>query len=539
MKPANHRGRIVMLVDNGVHGDSRVQKTAASAAATGWDVVLLGRGPAQTWQIGGAEVRLIPMPSPLAKGPHTVRRRWLRGPLGYPPTGIAAMRAQQVKAWQADLRVRRAAATLANSAGVVKHLRASLMAAESALATATSRWVSFRYWQLNRKPRTFHGPLDRTMTWLWQAALRDRAWRRLAPHLWDFELAFGPEIDQLEPDLIHAHDFRMLGVGARAALRARAAGRQVKLVWDAHEFVPGIRPLSHNARWNPAIQAHEREYAPYADAVVTVSDRLAELLREEHKLAATPTVVLNAPIAGGLSMGVGASPDLRALCGIGSAVPLLVYSGAAAVQRGLDIMVEALPSLGEVHVAFVVNAPTDAYVRGLVARAEVLGVSDRMHVLPYVPHDQVVRFLSSADVGVIPIHHWPNHEIALITKFFEYAHARLPIVVSDVRTMAKTVRATGNGEVFRAEDLDDFTRAVGAVLTDPSRYRAAYDKPDLLDTWTWERQFAILDGTVYARLMPGARPPAAPPAAITETTSTPASDRSRTTPKRGRATPAR
>ena len=36
------RGRVVMLVDNGVQGDSRVQKTARSAAEAGWDVVLLG-----------------------------------------------------------------------------------------------------------------------------------------------------------------------------------------------------------------------------------------------------------------------------------------------------------------------------------------------------------------------------------------------------------------------------------------------------------------------------------------------------------------
>ena len=32
--------RIVMLVDNGVHGDSRVQKAARSAAAAGWDADL-------------------------------------------------------------------------------------------------------------------------------------------------------------------------------------------------------------------------------------------------------------------------------------------------------------------------------------------------------------------------------------------------------------------------------------------------------------------------------------------------------------------
>ena len=48
-------------------------------------------------------------------------------------------------------------------------------------------------------------------------------------------------------------------------------------------------------------------------------------------------------------------PDLRELCGIGPDVPLLVYSGAAAPQRGLDIMVEALPQLPGVHVAFVVT----------------------------------------------------------------------------------------------------------------------------------------------------------------------------------------
>jgi glycogen(starch) synthase len=132
-------------------------------------------------------------------------------------------------------------------------------------------------------------------------------------------------------------------------------------------------------------------------------------------------------------------------------------------------------------------------------------VADRLHVLPYVAHDQVVSFLSSADIGVIPIHHWPNHEIALITKYFEYSHARLPIVVSDVKTMAETTRETGQGEVFRVADLDDYVRAVQAVLADPKRYRSAYDTPGLLDGWTWEAQAVVLDG-VYSRLLPDRRP---------------------------------
>ncbi|WBB82552.1 glycosyltransferase family 4 protein [Micromonospora sp. WMMD882] len=422
-----------MLVDNGVHGDSRVQKAARSAAAAGWWVTLLGRSPdgtPQRWRIGDAEVRLLPMGGGRAGGAQARRRR--------------------------------------------------VVAALGGLRQ----------------------PVERAYTRFWSVAMRERAWRRLEPSLWQYERAYGPVVDALAPDLIHAHDFRMLGVGARAKLRAAERGRPVRLLWDAHEFLPGIKPWRDNVRWLPAHRAHEREYAPYADAVVTVSDELARLLQAEHGLTERPAVALNAP---DLPEAVAEPVPLRTRCGLGPRTPLLVYSGAAAPQRGLGVLVEALPELPDAHLAFVVNRPEGDYVRGLVARAGELGVADRLHVGGYVAADQVVPFLAGADVGVIPIEHWPNHEIALITKFFEYSHARLPIVVSDVRTMAATVRATGQGEVFRAGDVADLVRAVRAVLADPGRHRAAYDRPGLLAGWSWPAQAEVYD-RLYARLLPAAAP---------------------------------
>lgn len=446
--PRPTRGRIVMLVDNGIRGDSRVQKTARSAADAGWDVTLLGCAAADealsAWRIGSAEARLLPLAG-------SARVASGRG------SSTAGIRAR--------------------------------MLARGGLALRAAR--------LARRP------LELAQVWFWRTVKGDRAWRWLEPGLWNYERALGPVVDELMPDIIHAHDFRMLGVGARAAARARAAGRAVSLVWDAHEFLPGVKPWRNNARWLPAHRAYEREYAPHADAVVTVSDSLADLLQREHSFPRRPTVVLNAPqIDRDAAITSNPTADLRQLCGITAQQPLLVYAGSVSVQRGLETLVHALPRLPGVHVALVVPDPSAPYLLELLATANRLGAGDRLHVLPYVPYEDVVAFLSAADVGVIPIHHWPNHEIALITKFFEYSHARLPIVVSDVKTMAETVRATGQGEVFRARDVADFVRAIEAVLADPQHYRDAYDKPDSrLSMWTWAAQAETLD-SIYQSLAP-------------------------------------
>ncbi|SCG74678.1 glycosyltransferase [Micromonospora inositola] len=438
------RARVVMLVDNGVEGDSRVQKAARSAADAGWDVTLLGCAridEERSWQLGRARVRVLPMGG---------------APAGT-PSGIRGLRHRLV-------------------------IRGGLPLSMARLARR---------------------PIEHAQVRFWRVVQGDRAWRRLEPGLWGYERLLGPAIDELRPDLIHAHDFRMLGVGVRAAQRARADGRRVSLVWDAHEWLPGARPRRDNARWLPAHLAYVREYVPHADAVVTVSETLADLLVRDHALTERPTVLLNAPVtADERPADGGPGPDLRQLCGVDRRTPLLVYSGALAAQRGVDTVIAALPRLPGVHLALVVGDPAAAYVRELVAGAGRLGVADRVHLVPYVPHGQLVEFLSAADVGLIPIHHWPNHEIALITKFFEYSHARLPIVVSDVKTMAETVRATGQGEVFRARDTADLVRAVRAVLADPRRYQAAYEGPDSpLPGWTWEAQADRLDA-LYRRLLP-------------------------------------
>jgi glycosyltransferase involved in cell wall biosynthesis len=516
-EPASPRGRIVMLVDNGVEGDSRVQKAARSAAAAGWDVILLGvREPTSRraeWRIGDAQVRLVRCKRPLALHRSALRAS-LRRPLAYGNVGMANNRLQTIRAWHAELRQRYAALAIARRTGGSRWHevvgKARLLPAR-VLVRALAAWVRFRAAEYNRLTAARENPeslLNRAGIRFWQALRGDRCWRNLDPSLWDFEIGFGRVVDRLKPDIIHANDYRMIGVGARAKIRAAARGRDVKLVWDAHEYVPGLTPSFSWPRWLPAQIAHEREYARHADAVVTISPALAELLRDGHRLPELPAVVMNCPERAEIGAEGALDLDVRTACVLGPDTPLLAYCGGINAVRGVTLMVEALPDLPGVHAAFV-SVPPNGRRNGvdeLEERARALGVADRVHILPYVKHWQVVPFLSTADAAVSPLLHLPNHEIALSNKFFEYSHARLPLIVSDVRTMAAMVRQTGQGEVFRAGDRDEYVRAVRAVLADPQRYRAAYDTPGLLDQWTWSGQAAVLDG-VYRSLVPVAPSP--------------------------------
>ncbi len=104
------RGRVVMLVDNSVHNDSRVQKQARSAAEHGWDVTLIGRSPTpkpQRFTLGAAKVRLIPVENTLPVRRYQLRSGLLRGSLSYRTKRLARYRQRQVEAKAHDARMQR------------------------------------------------------------------------------------------------------------------------------------------------------------------------------------------------------------------------------------------------------------------------------------------------------------------------------------------------------------------------------------------------------------------------------------------------
>jgi glycosyltransferase involved in cell wall biosynthesis len=303
------------------------------------------------------------------------------------------------------------------------------------------------------------------------------------PNLQRAQKAIKPMALEFSPDVIHAHDYTALPIATEIVQLLRAQGKHVSLIYDAHEYVPGVSHLT-----KPLANAYtkaERTGVKISDAVLSVSEPMSDLLMPHLQIENRPIIVANDPLVAGQQR---AKRNLRKECGLDKKTPLLVYSGAVAPQRGISTAIEALRMMPNVHLALIAN-PENATVKQL--QADAVDIADLFHVLPYVPNSELVSFLSTANVGLIPLHHKLNHEISLITKFGEYMQAKLPIVVSDVKTMSAEVKRLKNGEVFKAEDVAGFVTATKKILANQKKYRKVYTR-SVLGERSWERQAKVL-----------------------------------------------
>ena len=325
-------------------------------------------------------------------------------------------------------------------------------------------------------------------------------WRRVLPDIADLELAFTPDVDELEWDVIHAHDVHLVGVASTAVARRLRGGGAARWIYDAHEYVAGLSLYgSRTRRVRAAFADLEREYIRDAAAVVTVTEPLAQQLQHDHRLPVRPTVVMNSPDLRPLTTG---GPEVRTLLGLDSETTLLVYAGGVTAARGLDTAVEALVDLPGVHLAVVaVPSVRTSAVRRLAAHARALGVEERVHLVDPVSPEQVSAFLVGADIGLLPLRHFGSHEVALANKLFEYLHAGLPVLVSDCRAQAEFVRRHGVGRVHVAGDAESFAHEVRSLVdagasTTPSPEAVA----DLLAPLAWHHQVSRLR-EVYATVL--------------------------------------
>jgi glycosyltransferase involved in cell wall biosynthesis len=290
--------------------------------------------------------------------------------------------------------------------------------------------------------------------------------------------AFVGAVRRLRPDVVHAHDVAMLAPGW---LGARLTG--ARLVYDSHEYAAGV-PYRERS-WALFVTMLERLVIRRCAAVITVSDGIADRLRQAHGLRERPVVVRNIPDPRAYD-GSFRAPDLRAELGVPKGAQLVVHLGAAARDRGCETLVRALADVPGAHLLFL-GADDAGYVSSLSAAVGEAGVGDRVHFRGSVPVAHVPGYVGQADLGVSLLEDTcDNHRLALPNKVFEYVAAGVPVVASDLPELRRTFGGVAGIELAAPADA----RSVAAAIV----RAAARGRPEerLGDRFSWSTDAARL-----------------------------------------------
>ncbi|MGB3525099.1 MAG: glycosyltransferase [Flavobacteriales bacterium] len=245
-------------------------------------------------------------------------------------------------------------------------------------------------------------------------------------------------------------------------LAARIRGK--KLVYDTHEFYTEVPELVDRPKVRAVWLAIERRIFPKLPTVITVNGSIAAAYAERY--GNSVHVVRNIPPARDLG------PLLsREALGLPLGKRILVMQGAGInVQRGAEEAVLAMRELPECLLLIIGGGDAWPVLEKLVHQHDL---QDRVRLLGKMPYERMMAYTRNADLGLtLDKDTNLNYRFSLPNKLFDYLHAGIPVLATDLPEVAGIVREFDCGVVLARAEPGTIARAVQELIMDQDRFRA-------------------------------------------------------------------
>jgi len=281
--------------------------------------------------------------------------------------------------------------------------------------------------------------------------------------------------------------------------------RGARVIFDQHDLVPELY-LSRFGRGKDllyrGVVALERLTYQVADVIIATNGSYRQTAIDRGRRApARVFIVRSAP---DLSRFAGGVPDPALKRG---KEHLLCYLGVMGPQDGVDYALQSLASLRDLrpddwHAVFVGAGDCFDQMRGLATR---LGLDDHVTFTGRIPDDELLAYLSTADVALSPDPLNPLNDVSTMNKVLEYMAVGLPIVSFDLREAR--VSADDAARYVKCNDTDSFAAAASALLDDPAerQWRGQIGQDRVAGALNWEHSKVQLLAS-YAAAMNGSSP---------------------------------
>ena len=273
------------------------------------------------------------------------------------------------------------------------------------------------------------------------------------------------------PDIVHVFGYRDVVTTLTAAW---ARTMRVPYVFEPLDmFVPRFRNV-------PLKRAFDRmlgePVAHAADLVVACSmHEKRQLVAAGLKDSRVETRANGFPPPPAARQGGGA---LRSRLGLGDE-PLVLSVGRISFKKGLDLLIEAVAALDDVHLAIVGPDDGDGTLAALERRRHALGVERRVHFVGPLDTERPQEVYGDADVFVLSSR---NESFGIVAA--EAAACGVPSVVTDQCGVAELL---GDAALVVPCATDAIRTAVAELLAAPElRARLASAGPEIARANSWD-----------------------------------------------------
>jgi glycosyltransferase involved in cell wall biosynthesis len=250
------------------------------------------------------------------------------------------------------------------------------------------------------------------------------------------------------------------------------------LVYDSHEYFTEVPELIGRRRVRNTWLWLEKRMVPKITHAYTVCESLANEYKSKYGVAFQ--VVRNVP-----------SIKTKTESGLPISLPenkkIIIYQGALNVGRGIEAVISSMKFLSDL--VFVIVGEGDITDKlKLLARSE--GVEERVIFAGRIPFEQLSAITKNADLGIsLEENLGLNYYYSLPNKIFDYIHAQVPVLASDLPEQKKIVEGFNVGKCTLEKDPAKLAEIIHQMMNDEEKRKEwKYNLAKATQELCWEKE---------------------------------------------------
>lgn len=218
--------------------------------------------------------------------------------------------------------------------------------------------------------------------------------------------------------------------------------KKIPLVYDSHEYFTGVPELSNRPRTQRIWKRIEKICLPNADHAITVNYSIAKIYKQEYNKSFE--VIRNVPIT--TKPFLKDRSSLRTELGLPQDKNIIILQGAGInIDRGAEELVEAMSYLSNYLLLIVGSGDVLPKLKKLVVTNNL---KQNVSFIPKQPIDILRKYTAAANLGItLDKDSNINYKYSLPNKIFDYIHAGIPVLASNLPEISKIVAQYNIGKI--------------------------------------------------------------------------------------------